>query len=107
MALMMEYCIAGHHSGIPDGGFPNDDADKSTLCGRLTRDFEDYSEYKKELSLPELDGLGWMKYLFQDCDNQLENVIDKFAFLTRYVFSCLVDADSNDTAEFCKNFQEN
>lgn len=102
MALMMEYCIAGHHSGIPDGGFPNDDADKSTLCGRLTRDFEDYSEYKKELSLPELDGLGWMKYLFQDCDNQLENVIDKFAFLTRYVFSCLVDADSNDTAEFCK-----
>ena len=26
MALMMEYCIAGHHSGIPDGGFPNDDS---------------------------------------------------------------------------------
>ena len=102
MALMMEYCIAGHHSGIPDGGFPNDDADKATLCGRLKRDYEDFSEYKNELALPELNGLEWMKYLFRDCDNKMENVIDKFAFLTRYVFSCLVDADSVDTADFCK-----
>src|SRR5699024_10467561 len=70
--------------------------------GRLKRKFEDFSEYKKEISLPELDGLNWMKYLFKDCDDKLENVIDKFAFLTRYIFSCLVDADSNDTAEFCK-----
>lgn len=102
MALMMEYCIAGHHSGIPDGGFPNDDADKATLCGRLKRDYEDFGEYKNELALPELNGLEWMKYLFRDCDNKMENVIDKFAFLTRYVFSCLVDADSIDTADFCK-----
>lgn len=102
MALMMEYCIAGHHSGIPDGGFPNDDIDKSTLCGRLKRDYEDFSEYKNELALPELNGLEWLKYLFRDCDNKMENVIDKFAFLTRYVFSCLVDADSIDTADFCK-----
>ena len=102
MALMMEYCIAGHHSGIPDGGFPNDDIDKSTLCGRLKRDYEDFSEYKNELALPELNGLEWLKYLFRDCDNKIENVIDKFAFLTRYVFSCLVDADSIDTADFCK-----
>ena len=102
MALMMEYCIAGHHSGIPDGGFPNDDSSQSTLCGRLKRDFEDFSEYKNELALPELNGLEWMKYLFKDCDNSMGNVIDKFAFLTRYAFSCLVDADSIDTADFCK-----
>ena len=102
MALMMEYCISGHHSGIPDGGFPNDDMDKSTLCGRLKREYEDYSEYKDELALPELNGFEWMTYLFRDCDNRMEKVIDKFAFLTRYVFSCLVDADSIDTADFCK-----
>lgn len=102
MALMMEYCISGHHSGIPDGGFPNDVIDKSTLCGRLKRKKEDFSEYKNELVLPELNGLAWMTYLFRDCDNQMEKVIDKFAFLTRYAFSCLVDADSIDTADFCK-----
>ncbi|BDZ81135.1 hypothetical protein Lac2_10550 [Claveliimonas bilis] len=54
MALMMEYCIAGHHSGIPDGGFANDSSDMPTLQGRMKRQFEDYSEYKSELFLPEL-----------------------------------------------------
>ena len=41
-------------------------------------------------------------YLLGDCDNKMDHVIDKFAFLTRYAFSCLVDADSTDTADFCK-----
>ncbi len=102
MALMMEYCIAGHHSGIPDGGFANDSSDMLTLHGRMKRQFEDYSEYRKELSLPKLNGHDWMKYLLNDCNNDMEKLIDKFAFFTRYAFSCLVDADSIDTAEFCK-----
>lgn len=102
LALMMEYCIAGHHSGIPDGGFPNDDSSLATLHGRMSKKFEDFSEYKKELLIPELDGQGWLKYLLSDCDNKMDKVIDKFAFLTRYAFSCLVDADSCDTADFCR-----
>ncbi len=102
MALMMEYCIAGHHSGIPDGGFVNDSSDMLTLHGRMKRQFEDYSEYKEELSLPKLGEQDWLLYLVNDCNNDIEKVIDKFAFLTRYAFSCLVDADSIDTADFCK-----
>lgn len=102
MILMMEYCIAGHHSGIPDGGYPNDSSDMLTLHGRMKRQFEDYSEYREELSLPKLNGQDWMLYLLSDCNNDMEKVIDKFAFLTRYAFSCLVDADSIDTADFCK-----
>lgn len=102
MALMMEYCIAGHHSGIPDGGFASDSSDMLTLQGRMKREFEDYSEYREELNLPELNGQDWLLYLINDCHNDMEKLIDKFAFLTRYAFSCLVDADSIDTAEFCK-----
>lgn len=102
MALMMEYCIAGHHTGIPDGGFVNDTSDMQTLQGRMKRRFEDYSEYKNELSLPELNEKNWLLYLLKDCNNDMEKLIDKFAFLTRYAFSCLVDADSIDTADFCK-----
>lgn len=102
MALMMEYCIAGHHSGIPDGGFANNSSDMLTLQGRMKREFEDYSEYREELNLPELNGQDWLLYLINDCHNDMEKLIDKFAFLTRYAFSCLVDADSIDTAEFCK-----
>lgn len=102
MTLMMEYCIAGHHSGLPDGGFINDSSDMVTLQGRLKRKFEDFSEYRREMSLPELDGAAWIRYLLYDCNNEIGKVIDKFAFLTRYAFSCLVDADSMDTADFCK-----
>ena len=102
LALLMEYCIAGHHSGIPDGGFSNEDSSLSTLHGRMQRAFEDFSQYKKELAVPELDGREFLKYLLANCNNNMDKVIDKFAFLTRYVFSCLVDADSTDTAEFCR-----
>ena len=33
LALLMEYCIAGHHSGIPDGGFSNEDSSLSPCTG--------------------------------------------------------------------------
>ena len=105
VSLIMKYCIAGHHSGIPDGGLPNDRSDEATLYGRMKRKFEDFSEYKNELDIPVLDIGRLQKYIAKDCDNKVENLIDKFAFLTRYAFSCLVDADSIDTAEFCKETQ--
>lgn len=100
--LMMEYCITGHHSGIPDGGNVNDYGTESTLTGRLKRNFEDFSAYKKELIVPDLDEKGFMRVLLEDCDNNEDKLIDKFSFLTRYLYSCLVDADSEDTASFCR-----
>ena len=48
LSRMMEYCIAGHHSGIPDGGTTNDYETDPTLTGRLKREFEDFSTYKEE-----------------------------------------------------------
>lgn len=102
MALLMEYCIAGHHSGIPDGGFLNDTAsDNSTLNGRMKRGFEDYSTYETELAFPELDSDAFLRFLMRDCGMNQAALVDKFAFLTRYSFSCLTDADSMDTAEAC------
>lgn len=100
ISLMMEYCIAGHHSGIPDGGFPNDTQDQSTLCGRRNRNFEDYRVYREELELPPIDQKKVLDFFLQDCGSNVDLFVDKFAFLTRYSFSCLVDADSMDTARF-------
>ena len=102
LSRMMEYCIAGHHSGIPDGGTTNDYETDPTLTGRLKREFEDFSTYKEELEIPELDEKDFLQFLLSDCDNSEEKVLDKIAFLTRYLFSCLVDADSEDTANFCR-----
>lgn len=101
VGLMMEYCIAGHHSGIPDGGVHNDTPDMHTLCGRLNRTTEDYSAYQEELSLPPIDRQALISFFMQDCGRDPSLLIDKFAFLTRYCFSCLTDADSLDTAAFC------
>lgn len=102
MGLMMQFCIAGHHSGLPDAGFPNDTRELGTLYGRLKREFSDYSEYKRELEIPPVDFSTWAEFIGGDCRRDQELQIDKFAFLTRYAFSCLVDADSTDTADFCR-----
>lgn len=34
---MIEYCVAGHHSGLPDGGTKVDGEEDSTLHGRMKR----------------------------------------------------------------------
>lgn len=101
--VMMGYCIAGHHSGIPDGGYKNDTGDKTTLYGRMSREFEDYGAYQKELQIPEVDEKSFAEFLMKDCGKAKDRLFDKFSFFTRYCFSCLVDADSTDTAGFCGN----
>lgn len=102
LGLLMAYCIAGHHSGLPDGGSKGDSEEMPTLWGRLKRTTEDYDEYKQELCLPSLDDAKSINYLISGCEMQLDSIIDQFAFWTRYAYSCLVDADSLDTAEFCR-----
>ncbi|MCD8311404.1 MAG: CRISPR-associated helicase Cas3' [Firmicutes bacterium] len=101
LAYLMAYCIAGHHSGIPDGGTLNDTSDMKTLNGRLKREFEDYGAYKSELSDKTVDISSLKDFLLRDCGNDMELFLDKYAFVVRYCFSCLVDADSIDTASFC------
>jgi len=104
--VMMGYCIAGHHSGIPDGGYKNDTSDNTTLYGRMSRDFEDYSAYQNELQIPEVNEKTFAEFLLKDCGSVKDRLFDKFSFFTRYCFSCLVDADSTDTAGFCGNSVE-
>lgn len=102
--LIAQYCIAGHHSGLPDGGTLIDTAQDSTLHGRLKRQSEDYSQYKQDLKIPQPDATVLTRYIVEGCDNE-DILYDKFAFFTRYFFSCLVDADSTDTANFTREIE--
>lgn len=88
--------IAGHHSGIPDGGTPLDAPDSPTLCGRLKKEICDYSNWEKEISLPEVRIPDWLK------------TSDNFAqcFFVRMLYSCLVDADYLDTETFMRGRQD-
>ena len=101
LSYIMQYCISGHHTGLPDGGGAKDASDMPTLSGRLQKSVENYSAYKDELEIPEIDEKAFMEFLVSDCGNRKAELVEKFAFLTRYCFSCLTDADSLDTAEFC------
>ncbi|MGN1097349.1 MAG: CRISPR-associated helicase Cas3' [Clostridia bacterium] len=95
---MLEYCIAGHHSGLPDGGTRTDEPDKPTLKGILKRKAEDFSAYKTEISVgyPK-DNM--VKFFLKGKDDGQEN-IERYAFFTRYMYSCLTDADFIDTERF-------
>ena len=43
------YCIAGHHAGLPDGGYAADDSTRATLQGRLKKRIPDYSAFREEI----------------------------------------------------------
>lgn len=92
------FCVAGHHSGLLNGGNRKADTEESrTLCGRLKKkpgkDVPNYQAYQDEVN----DGAG------NDTSPLLSSFgRDAFAgqFYTRMLFSCLVDADFLDTEEF-------
>lgn len=104
LKFLFQYCITGHHSGIPNGGLKIDTEDMSTLSGRLKRKFENYDEYKEELKLLNLDENYLFEYMKKDC-YKTEDIIEKYAFIVRYLFSCLTDADTIDTANFCNGVE--
>ena len=86
------FAVAGHHSGLPDGGSQTDSPESSSFFGRMNRALQgrlpEYAAWQSELTLP-------APPLPDALEPQMEGM-----FFTRMLFSCLVDADYSDTAEF-------
>ncbi|MEM1485566.1 CRISPR-associated helicase Cas3' [Oscillospiraceae bacterium PP1C4] len=99
VAMLLQYAIAGHHTGLQDSGTKADTPDKPTLFGTIARSTQDYSVYSSELSVPSPDFAVLNAYLSEGCKSN-EELAERFAFLTRYCFSCLTDADWLDTEQF-------
>lgn len=110
--LMMQVCIIGHHTGLPDFGTRADNEHDASFQARLKRSYEDIRAWENELSAEfesgasKLNPKDAVQFLINDIDaNQeqpIERFIDKMSFFTRYLYSCLVDADSLDTKAFCE-----
>lgn len=82
--------IAGHHGGIPDcGNQRHDTADDTTLHGRLRRKLPPYDKWQNEIAPPSAKPPAWA----------VSGSITA-AFYTRMLYSCLVDADFQDTQNF-------
>ena len=87
------FCIAGHHSGLPDlGGV--EDVTEGTLRARLNKankgEIPDYSAWKDEIKNLPVAKLP----AFADSRGLAE------AFYIRMLYSCLVDADYLDTEKY-------
>lgn len=91
-AELLSFCIAGHHTGLPDYGSKADmENDGTLLARREKKKLEDYSAYKSEFDESLLQ--------FQPPRIKVdrENPGFSISFLTRMAFSTLVDADWLET----------
>lgn len=93
LATMLSYCIAGHHTGLPDYGDPTDVDGTGTLLSRVEKKrLEDYSAYRTEIDPASL--------VLNGRKLKTSNEAFSVAFMTRMIFSALVDADFQDTETF-------
>ena len=95
---VLQYCIAGHHAGLPDTGSRISVKGDGTLIGRLKKEEDlkgplDYSNYKSEIIIPPTK-------LEQPKLVNIENDYYYVSFFIRMLYSCLVDADFLDTEAF-------
>lgn len=94
LAEIISYCIAGHHTGLPDYGSNSDLTGPTLLARREKKQIPDYSDYKQEIDLTQL------QIEFPRLVMNRDNPGFVFSFLTRMLFSVLVDADWLETERF-------
>jgi CRISPR-associated endonuclease/helicase Cas3 len=95
LAEIVSFCIAGHHTGLPDYGSSSHMGTEGTLLARREKkDLPDYSSYKEEIEIDRL------QLQLQPIRVNRYNPGFTFSFLTRMLFSVLVDADWLETERY-------
>lgn len=89
------YCIAGHHTGLPDYGTSIDHEGDSTLLARLKRLLDPYDAYRTELDPSTLPIASMPKII-----RTTEKGLFSLSFFIRMLYSILVDADYLETEQF-------
>lgn len=98
---LMAFCIAGHHAGLANGAGDGDN--RSTLKQRLALQFSTDipaldSVWQQEIKLPETLSVPPLKA-------DAHHPYFSYAFFTRMLYSCLVDADYLDTEAFYSSLE--
>ena len=86
------FTVAGHHTGLPDGGAQTNSPEEGTFLARMNKAAQGklppYDRWAAELSLPQLP------------QPDLGSSPAETMFFIRMLYSCLVDADFLDTETF-------
>ncbi len=90
---LLAFCIAGHHTGLPDETSSEDVTQRCTLRYKL--DPEKYSI--PTVAMPD----AVLPTLKSPLKKRIGEANFQLAFFTRMLFSCLIDADRTRTEEFC------
>ena len=101
LGKLMAFCIAGHHAGLANGNGEGDN--RRTLKQRLALQFG--------ADIPALDNL-WQQEIklpqnlsAPPLKADAHHPFFSYAFFTRMLYSCLVDADSLDTEAFYSSLE--
>ena len=95
MAQLIAYAVAGHHAGLPD--MHSNTGSLDSLDERLKKELDPLdSTWDLEIR-PDATGL-WPEGF--TLEKEHETTAFQLSFLTRMIFSCLVDADFRDTEHF-------
>lgn len=99
MGQLLAYGIAGHHAGLANG---RGDGERTSLADRLGSELPTLdAAWEREIELPDQLGMpaGFRRYGMTPRQANDRKAF-QLAFLTRMLFSCLVDADFLDTERF-------
>lgn len=99
MGQLLAYGIAGHHAGLANG---QGEGERTALSDRLAAELPAlHPEWEQDIALPAQLGIPkTFKHYGQDRQQARDRQPFQLAFLTRMLFSCLVDADFLDTERF-------
>ncbi|WP_137895402.1 CRISPR-associated endonuclease Cas3'' [Ramlibacter sp. 2FC] len=99
MGELLAYGIAGHHAGLANG---QGEGERTPLNERLVAELPDLqAAWESDIALPErLAPPKDFRLYSQDRQQAKDRQPFQLAFLTRMLFSCLVDADFLDTERF-------
>ena len=101
MGQLLAYGIAGHHAGLANG---QGEGERTPLSDRLTTELPPlHAAWERDIVLPlRISPPKDFKLYSQDPQQAKHRQPFQLAFLTRMLFSCLVDADFLDTERFYK-----
>ncbi|MDR1766459.1 MAG: CRISPR-associated endonuclease Cas3'' [Lachnospiraceae bacterium] len=97
LALLAAYCVAGHHAGLPDGGSKSQPEAGSLYYRLQNGSIPDYSAFRAEIPEGRIEPNEKLSPVWEPTKGHHGFSL---AFLTRMLFSSLVDADRLDAEAF-------